>query len=33
MKIGIIGTGAIGGTIAQKMVAAGHTVKLLIERC
>ncbi|PSL24089.1 hypothetical protein CLV42_11675 [Chitinophaga ginsengisoli] len=26
MKIGIIGTGAIGGTIAQKMVAAGHQV-------
>lgn len=28
MKIGIIGTGAIGGTIAQKMVAAGHNVKV-----
>lgn len=28
MKIGIIGTGAIGGTIAQKMVAAGHTIKI-----
>jgi len=28
MKIGIIGTGAIGGTIAKKMVAAGHTVKV-----
>lgn len=26
MKIGIIGTGAIGGTIAKKMVAAGHQV-------
>ena len=24
MKIGIIGTGAIGGTIAKKMAAAGH---------
>lgn len=28
MKIGIIGTGAIGGTIAKKMVAAGHVVKV-----
>ena len=28
MKIGIIGTGAIGGTIANKMAAAGHTVKI-----
>ncbi|KQS92096.1 NAD(P)-binding domain-containing protein [Chryseobacterium sp. Leaf394] len=28
MKIGIIGTGAIGGTIAKKMVKAGHTVKV-----
>lgn len=28
MKIGIIGTGAIGGTIAKKMVQAGHTVKV-----
>jgi predicted dinucleotide-binding enzyme len=28
MKIGIIGTGAIGGTIAKKMVAAGHSVKV-----
>lgn len=28
MKIGIIGTGAIGGTIARKMVAAGHNVKV-----
>lgn len=26
MKIGIIGTGAIGGTIAQKLVKAGHSV-------
>ncbi len=26
MKIGIIGTGAIGGTIARKMVAVGHQV-------
>lgn len=28
MKIGIIGTGAIGGTIAKKMVAAGHQVSV-----
>lgn len=28
MKIGIIGTGAIGGTIAKKMIAAGHSVKV-----
>ncbi|MDY0989396.1 NAD(P)-binding domain-containing protein [Flavobacterium sp. CFBP9031] len=28
MKIGIIGTGAIGGTIAKKMAAAGHDVKI-----
>jgi predicted dinucleotide-binding enzyme len=28
MKIGIIGTGAIGGTIAKKMAEAGHTVKI-----
>ena len=28
MNIGIIGTGAIGGTIAKKMVAAGHNVKI-----
>ena len=28
MKIGIIGTGAIGSTIAKKMVAAGHDVKV-----
>ncbi|MEZ2444892.1 NADPH-dependent F420 reductase [Chitinophaga sp. RCC_12] len=28
MKIGIIGTGAIGGTIAKKMAAAGHLVKV-----
>lgn len=28
MKIGIIGTGAIGGTIAKKMAAAGHSVKI-----
>lgn len=28
MKIGIIGTGAIGGTIAKKMAKAGHNVKI-----
>ena len=28
MKIGIIGTGAIGGTIAKKLAAAGHEVKI-----
>jgi predicted dinucleotide-binding enzyme len=28
MKIGIIGTGAIGGTIAKKMAEAGHSVKV-----
>jgi len=28
MKIGIIGTGAIGGTIAKKMASAGHNVKV-----
>lgn len=28
MKVGIIGAGNIGGTIARKLVAAGHSVKL-----
>ena len=28
MQIGIIGTGAIGGTIAKKLALAGHTVKV-----
>ncbi|MCU7552871.1 NADPH-dependent F420 reductase [Chitinophagaceae bacterium LB-8] len=28
MKIGVIGTGAIGGTIAKKMAVAGHEVKV-----
>ena len=28
MKVGIIGTGAIGGTIAKKMAIAGHQVKI-----
>jgi predicted dinucleotide-binding enzyme len=28
MKIGIIGTGALGGTIAKKLAAVGHEVKV-----
>lgn len=28
MKIGIIGTGAIGSTIAKKLANAGHEVKV-----
>ena len=28
MKIGIIGAGNIGATVARKLVAAGHAVKL-----
>ncbi|WP_440135303.1 NADPH-dependent F420 reductase [Chitinophaga sancti] len=28
MKIGLIGTGEIGGTIAKKLTAAGHNVKV-----
>jgi predicted dinucleotide-binding enzyme len=28
MKIGVIGTGAIGGTIAKKLAIAGHKVKV-----
>lgn len=28
MKVGILGTGAIGGTIAKKLVMAGHKVKI-----
>ena len=28
MKIGIIGTGAFGGTIAKKMINSGHQVKV-----
>ena len=28
MKIGIIGTGALGGTIAKKLAATGHEVKV-----
>jgi predicted dinucleotide-binding enzyme len=32
MKIGIIGTGSIGATLAQKLVAAGHQVKVTNTR-
>lgn len=32
MNIGIVGIGAIGGTIAKKLVKAGHTVKVANSR-
>lgn len=32
MKIGIIGTGKIGGTIARKLKAAGHEIRLANSR-
>jgi predicted dinucleotide-binding enzyme len=32
MKIGIIGTGSIGATLAQKLAAAGHQVKVTNTR-
>ncbi|EEA04087.1 NADP oxidoreductase coenzyme F420-dependent [Burkholderia sp. H160] len=32
MKIGIIGTGSIGGTIARKLRAAGHTIRIANSR-
>ena len=32
MNIGIIGTGAVGATLAQKLVAAGHQVKVTNTR-
>ena len=32
MKIGIVGAGNIGGTLARKLAAAGHTVKLASSR-
>jgi predicted dinucleotide-binding enzyme len=32
MKIGVIGSGNIGGTVAQKLVAAGHDVKIANSR-
>jgi 8-hydroxy-5-deazaflavin:NADPH oxidoreductase len=28
MKIGVIGTGNIGGTLARKLSAAGHDVRV-----
>ena len=30
MKIGVIGTGNIGGTLARKLSAAGHDVRVAI---
>ncbi len=32
MKIGIIGAGNIGATLARKLVAAGHDVKLAASK-
>lgn len=32
MKIGIIGTGNIGGTIARKLKAAGHEIRVANSR-
>ena len=32
MKIGIIGTGSIGGTIARKLKAAGHEIRVANSR-
>lgn len=32
MKIGIIGTGSIGGTVARKLVEAGHDVRVANSR-
>ena len=32
MKIGIIGTGNIGGTLARKLRAAGHDVRVANSR-
>lgn len=32
MKIGIIGTGNIGGTLARKLIAAGHDVRVANSR-
>ncbi|MBD8622999.1 NAD(P)-binding domain-containing protein [Pseudomonas sp. CFBP 13727] len=32
MKVGILGTGSIGGTLARKLSAAGHTVKVANSR-
>ena len=32
MKISVLGTGAIGGTIAKKLVKAGHKVSIANSR-
>ena len=32
MKIGVLGVGAIGGTVAKKLAAAGHDVKVANSR-
>lgn len=32
MKIGIVGSGSIGGTLAKKFSASGHTVKVANSR-
>jgi len=32
MKIGVIGVGAIGGTIAKKLANAGHDLKVANSR-
>ena len=32
MKIGIVGAGHVGATLARKLVAAGHDVKLAASR-
>jgi predicted dinucleotide-binding enzyme len=32
MKIGVIGTGNIGGTLARKLSAAGHDVRVANSR-
>ena len=32
MKIGVIGTGNIGGTLARKLSAAGHEVRVVNSR-
>lgn len=32
MKIGVIGTGNIGGTLARKLSEAGHQVKIANSR-
>jgi predicted dinucleotide-binding enzyme len=32
MKIGIIGAGNIGGTLARRLVAAGHDVSIANEQ-